>query len=287
VDSPRRRYRTDLSDAQWALIGPELTAWRAGRTGLGITPVKHDLREIVDAIMYVNRSGIPWDLLPHDFPPHQTVYYYYATWEKEGITARIHDRVRGAVRRAAGRAEHPTAAIVDSQSVKTSANVAEESQGIDAGKRIKGRKRHIATDVLGLILVAIVTAASIQDTTGGREVIDQLAANQPHVTKAWVDAGYKQSVIDRGAKHDIQVEVVTKEPNQRGFIPQRQRWAIERTLGWLMQHRRLVRDYEALPERSLTMIHWSMIGIMSRRLTGESTHNWRHDTAIKDINAHI
>jgi transposase len=285
VNSSRRPYRTDLSNARWALIEPLLSEWRAGRVGLGISKPQHDLREIVNAITYVNRTGIPWDLMPHDFPPHQTVYYYYAKWEKEGITERIHDTLRGQVRKAAGRDEQPTAVTLDSQSVKTSANVPEESQGIDAGKKIKGRKRHIATDVLGLILVILVTAASVQDTAGGREVIDQVAATQPRVTKGWADTGYKRSVIEQGAKHNIEIDVITKEPNQRGFIPQHKRWAVERTFGWLMQHRRLARDYETLPERSRTMIHWSMIDVMSRRLTGESARSWRDDSVKKDVAA--
>lgn len=250
---------------------------------MGIFKPRHDLREIVNAILYVNRGGIAWDLLPHDFPPHKTVYDYFAKWEKEGLTERIHDVLRGRVRTAAGRDEQPTAAILDAQSVKTSANVPEESQGIDAGKLIKGRKRHIATDVLGLILVLLVTAANIQDSTGGKDVIDQVAATQPAVSKAWVDNGFKRGVIEQGAKHNIAVEVVTKEPNQKGFKPQHKRWAVERTFGWLMQHRRLVRDYETLPERSRSMIHWSMIGIMARRLTGESTRNWRDDVRKKDV----
>jgi transposase len=140
---------------------------------------------------------------------------------------------------------------------------------------LRAVKRHISTDVLGLILVLIVTAASVHDTVGGRELIDRVAATQPRVTKAWVDSGYRQSVIDRGATHNIDVEVVTKQPNQKGFIPQHKRWAVERTFGWIMQHRRLSRDYETLPEHSRTMIHWAMIDVMSRRLTGESTPSWR------------
>lgn len=278
MNSTRRPYRTDLSDARWALIEPFLSEWRSARVGLPFSPPpQHDLREIVNAILYVNRAGCAWDLLPHDFPPYKTVYSYYAQWEKDGTTEWIHDALRGRVRRAAGRDEQPTAAILDAQSVKTSASVPEESQGIDAGKRIKGRKRHIATDVLGLILVLIVTAASVHDTVGGRELIDRVAAAQPRVTKAWVDSGYRQSVIDRGATHNIDVEVVTKQPNQKGFIPQHKRWAVERTFGWIMQHRRLSRDYETLPEHSRTMIHWAMIDVMARRLTGESTPSWRSD----------
>ncbi len=180
------------------------------------------------------------------------------------------------MREEVGRDPEPTAALVDAQSVKTSGNVPESSQGIDAGKKIKGRKRHIATDVLGLLLV--VLAASVQDTVGGREVLDQVAEKHPNVVKAWVDSGYKRSVVERGAGHGIDVEVVTKEPGQKGFKPLPVRWVIERSIGWLMLHRRLVRDYETLPESSRAMIHWAMMDNMSRRLTGESAQTWRDDT---------
>lgn len=277
MTNPRRPYRTDLSDARWALIEPMLSAWRAKRAGLGIAKIQHDLREIVNAILYVNRTGIAWEYLPHDFPPYKTVHGYFALWEKEGVTEEIHDALRGKVRQAAGRSAEPTAAILDSQTVKTSGNVPEHSQGIDAGKRIKGRKRHIATDVLGLLLVVLVTAASMHDTVGGRAVIEHVALAHPSVTVAWVDSGYKQSVIDRGAQYNIDVQVVTKDPQQRGFKPQRKRWAVERTFGWLMLHRRLVRDYETNPQRARSMIHWAMIDNMSRRLSRESTMSWRDD----------
>src|SRR5213080_4039048 len=176
MTTPRRPYRTDLSDARWALIEPMLSAWRAGRVGLGISTIQHDLREIVNAILYVNRTGIAWEYLPHDYPPYKTVHGYFALWEKEGVTEAIHDALRGKVRRAAGRSAEPTAAILDAQTVKTSGNVPEQSQGIDAGKRIKGRKRHVATDVLGLLFVVLVTAASVHDTVAGRQIVDELPA---------------------------------------------------------------------------------------------------------------
>lgn len=277
TSAARRPYRTDLSDARWVLIEPILTEWRTARPGLGIAKIQHDLREIVNAILYVNRTGIAWEYLPHDFPPYKTVYGYFAQWERDGTTEQIHDLLRGRVRRAAGRAEEPTAAILDSQTVKTSGNVPESSQGIDAGKKIKGRKRHIVTDVLGLLLVVLITAASVQDTTAGRDLIDELAALRPDVTVAWVDSGYQRSVIERGAAYGIDVQVMSKDPAQRGFKPQRKRWSVERTFGWLMLHRRLARDYETLPTRSRTMIHWAMIDNMSRRLTEESTPSWRID----------
>jgi transposase len=277
MTTPRRAYPCDLSDARWALIEPIVAAWRAARAeqSLGINQPIRDLRDIVNAILYVNRTGMAWAYLPHDFPPPSTVYWYYAEWEKDGITEMIHEMLRRRVREAAGRPAEPTAALADAQSVKTSSNVPEASQGIDAGKKIKGTKRHIVTDTLGLLLVVMVTAASVQDTTGGRTLIDELAARHPRVVKAWVDAGYKRSVIERGAAHGIDVEVVSKDPDQKGFKPLPKRWAVERTFGWLVLHRRLVRDFETLPERSVTMIHWAMIDNMSRRLTGESTPTWR------------
>ncbi|MDG9709415.1 IS5 family transposase [Streptomyces sp. DH10] len=277
--SVRRPYRSDVSDARWALIEPVFTGWRARRTGPGTAARVHDLREIVNAILYVNRTGIPWEYLPHDFPPYKTVYDYYAKWEADGTTQQVHDLLRDKTRRAHGRSAEPTAAVVDAQSVKTSANVAETSQGIDAGKKIKGRKRHLITDTLGLVLAVLVTAANVHDTTGGKLLLDDLAASHPGVTKVWADGGYQNSIFNHGAALGIDVEVVQR-PRAKGFEPLPKRWVIERTFGWLMQHRRLARDYEALPQRSRTMIHWAMANKMSRELTGESAPTWRFETDI-------
>ena len=279
MTTARRAYPSDLSDARWALLEPELEAWRAARaeSGLGINGPVHELREIVNAIVYLDRTGIAWAYLPHDFPPPSTVYGYYAEWQQDGTTERLHELLRRRVRTDAGRCPEPTAALADAQSVKTSGNVPEASQGIDAGKLIKGRKRHIVTDTLGLLLVVMVTAASIQDTTGGRELIEMVAGQHPSVTKVWVDSGYKKSVIQAGAARGVEVEVVSKQPGQKGFKPLPKRWAVERTFGWLMLHRRLVRDYETRPDRSVSMIHWAMIDNMSRRVTGEVTRTWRTD----------
>src|SRR5262245_51113090 len=159
----------------------------------------------------------------------------------------MHDMLRAKVRQAAGRAAQPSAAILDAQSVKTSSNVAESDQGIDAGKKIKGRKRHVAIDTLGLLLVVLVTAASVHDTAGGRDLVDALAGSYPTVVKTWVDAGYQRSVIERGTAHGIDVEVVVRDKDVKGFSPT-VRWPVERTFGWLMLHRRLARDYEGLAE---------------------------------------
>jgi transposase len=131
--------------------------------------------------------------------------------------------------------------------------------------------------MMGFLLVVLVTAASVQDTVGGRHVVGEVARRHPNVSKMWVDSGFKRSVAERGAEHGIDVEVVAKEPGQKGFRPLPRRWVVERTLGWLMQHRRLARDYETLPESSRAMIHWAMIDNMSRRLSGESPQTWRDD----------
>jgi transposase len=283
MNTSRRAYRSDLSDARWAWIEPILTAWRDARPGLGISQPKHDLREIINAIFYVNRTGIAWEYLPHDFPSYKTVYDYYAKWEADGTTEAIHNALREQVRAASGRKRQPSAAIIDSQSVKTSTNVPESSQGIDAHKKIVGRKRHIVTDILGLILAVIVTAASVPDTVAARALIGQVATSYPHIRKIWVDGGYQRSAIETGAAHGIDVEVVSKTLDQQGFHPLPKRWIIERTNGWLMTHRRLARDYETLPQRSRTHIHWAMIDNMSRRLTKESTPTWRDYPPQPDI----
>lgn len=268
-----------MSDARWALIEPVFTAWREKRTGPGTAARVHDLREIVNAILYVNRTGIPWEYLPHAFPPYKTVYDYYAKWEADGTTELVHDQLRDKTRRIHGRGTEPTAAVVDAQSVKTSGNVAEDSQGIDAGKKIKGRKRHLITDTLGLALTVLVTAASVHDSTGGKQLLTELSATHPGVSKVWADGGYSASVLQHGADVGIDVEVVQR-PRVKGFQPLAKRWVIERTFGWLMQHRRLVRDYETSPQRSRAMIHWAMANRMSRELTGESTPTWRIETDI-------
>jgi len=277
----RRAYRTDLSDARWELIEPVLARWRQVRAeaGLRLTVPVHDLREIVNAVLYVNRTGIAWEYLPHDFPPWKTVYDYYAKWEADGTTRQIHDMLVGKVREQAGRAAEPTAAIIDARVVKTSPNAPESTTGYDAGKRTKGRKQHIATDTLGLLLALVITAASVQDTNGGKDVADQLAAAHPAVTAGWVDGGYKTGFLEHAAGAGIAFRVVTKEPDQKGSAPLPRRWAVERTFGWWVLHRRLVRDFETLPERSAAMIYWAMIDNMSRRLTGETTPTWRNDPA--------
>ncbi len=166
--------------------------------------------------------------------------------------------------------------MLDAQSIKTSANVPAAGQDIDAGKEIAGRKRHLGVDTLGLLLAVWVTAASVCDNTGGIHLLSQIATTSPRVTKAWADTGYRTKAIDHGARLGIDVQVVQRDPGTKGFKVIPRRWVVERTLGRLMHRRRLARDYERHPHRSEAIIHIAMIDLIRRRLTRESTPNWRH-----------
>jgi transposase len=273
----RLPYPSDISDARWALIGPTLTAWQQARIDRRPTgaPARTDVREVFNALLYLNRTGCAWKYLPHDFPPHGTVYYYYAAWRDEGIFAQLNVELTGLARAKEGRASEPTAAIVDTQSVKTSTNPPLETQGTDAAKLIVGRKRSIATDALGLLLAVIVLAASVSENNAGIRVLNQAKAIHPTITKAWVDQGFKNRFVEHAATLGIDAEVVTRNPEARGFHVLKRRWVIERTIGWLMLHRRLARDYETLTTSSEAMIYLAMIDNVSKRITGESTPTWR------------
>ncbi|MFE9483905.1 IS5 family transposase [Streptomyces spororaveus] len=274
----RRRYPSDLSDARWELVEPVLTAWRSERRGRGLDigrPPDHDLRSLLDAVLYVNRTGIPWRYLPHDYPHWNTVYGYFARWQEEGVFEQLNTLLRRQVRRQEGREGEPTACVIDSQSIKTSTNVPASEQGIDAGKKIVGRKRSIVIDTVGLLLAVMVTAASVQDSIAGQTLIERVAAEHPAVRKTWVDGGYRQHLVEHAATLGIDMRIVRRDPATRRFAVLPRRWTVERTLGWLINHRRLTRDYEAHPHPSEAMIHLAMINLMTRRLTGESTRTWR------------
>ncbi|WP_431914563.1 IS5 family transposase [Nonomuraea jabiensis] len=275
--TPRRAYPSDISDARWALIEPTLTAWRQARLDRRPTgeAARTDLRDIFDAILYVNRTGIAWKYLPHDFPPHPTVYSYYAAWRDEGIFTRLNYELTGLARVKAGRAAEPTAAVIDTQSVKTSTNPPTTTQGTDAAKKIVGRKRSVATDALGLLLAVTVRAASVSENHAGTRVLDQAKAAYPTITKTGVDAGFKTQFAEHAAALGIDAEIVPRNSDVKGFHVLKRRWVIERTLGWLMLHRRLARDYETLPASSAAMIHIAMIDNVSKRVTGETTPTWR------------
>lgn len=220
----RSRYPSDLSDARWELVAPALTAWRAERRERGLDcgrPPEHDLRTLLDAVLYVNRTGIPWRYLPHDYPPWQTCYAYFAHWEKDGIFAQLNGLLRRQVRQREGREPEPSACAIDAQSIKTSANVPRAGQGTDAGQKIVGRKRSIVTDTVGLLLGVLVTAASVQDSVAGSQLVERIAAEHPTVRKTWVDGGYRQHLVEHAASLGIDMEIVQRAPGSRGFAPSR------------------------------------------------------------------
>ncbi|WP_229889664.1 IS5 family transposase [Streptomyces mirabilis] len=259
-------YPSDLKDEQWALVEPLLPPARGGPKGG--RREKHPRRRIVDAILYVVRTGCSWRQLPNDFAPWPTVYWYFTWWHDDGAVERIHDALRDQVREADGRNPGPSAGLIDSQSVRTADTVPAATRGFDAGKKVKGRKRFIVTDTLGLLLAVHVVAANVQDRDGGRRPLLWTRLDHPSVRKIWADQGFAGRLVDWAAQIlGREVEVVRKDPDQRGFQVQPKRWAVERTFSWLTAHRRLARDYEASPAHSETMIRWAMIGIMVRRLT--------------------
>jgi transposase len=265
ASSPRdpRRYDTDLSDEQWAVVEALLPP--PSKDG---PKEKHPRREIVNAIFYVVRTGCAWRHLPSDFPPWQTVYGWFARWSDDGTVARVHDRLRNAVRDQAGRDPMASAGIVDAQSVQGVATVAATSRGYDAGKKTNcpdGRKRHIVVDILGLLMVVLivvlVTAANVQDRDGGRRVLDRAKTAMPSIATVWADGGYAGKLVAFAqALLRITVEIVRKKDGQRTFEVLPRRWVVERTLSWISACRRLDHDYERLPEHSETMVHWAMIG---------------------------
>ncbi len=270
--SRQRTYPSDLTDAQWALVEPLLPAARTGGR-----PEKHPRRAIVDAIMYVLRTGCSSRQLPADFPPWQTVYWYFVRWEDQQVTAVMLDALRRQVRMAEGRDEQPSAGIIDSQSIKGADTVGGDSRGYDAGKKVNGRKRFIVTDTLGLLLVVMVCAASVQDRDGAKTTLLSLYLFTP-VRFVFADGGFAGQLLDWAQRIlRTTVELVRKPKGQQGFTVIPRRWAVERTFAWLIGHRRLARDYERDPATSEAMIRWAAINTMVRRLArgGPATRQQR------------
>ncbi len=266
-----RRYPTDMTDRQWAMVEPLLPVTEPVAPG-GRPPI-HSKREIVNAILYITRSGCAWRMLPVDFPPWRTVYGYFAEWRDDGTVDLIHETLREKVRvkREKGRGPRqpdPTAGVVDSQSLRGADTVSKNTRGYDAGKKVNGRKRHIVTDTLGLLLIVMVTGASVQDRDGGAEIFKLTHKLFPSVRHIFADGGYAGRLVSKAQRYwKIVVEVVKKPPDQRGFSVLPRRWVVERTFAWLMRWRRLVRDYERLPETHEAFVKWAMIGLMLNRLS--------------------
>ena len=256
-----RRYPSDLSDAEWAVIGPLLPA----RSRRGRPPV-HQRRVIVNAILYVNRAGCAWRYLPSDFPPWRTVYGYFAAWRDNGILQRIHDQLREAARAAAGRDPQPTAAVIDSQSVRAADTVPKACRGWDNAKKVNGRKRHIAVDTAGLVLAVVVTAASVQDRDAARPLLWNLARACTRIRLAWADAGYAGKLVSWAKTASRSPSKIVRRRDAHTFEVLPRRWVVERTLAWITSHRRCARDYERLPASHEAMVLWAMIALMTQRL---------------------
>lgn len=254
-------YDTSLTDAQWAYLKPMLPK-PAKR---GRPPVAR--RRIIDAILYLVKCGCPWRYLPADFPHWKTVYHVFRQWIANHQWAALNDVLRTLVRKTHGKRSRPTAAILDSQSVKSAGHGG--NVGYDAGKRIKGRKRHLLVDTLGLVLGVAVTPASTTERDGAQLVLGRVLGWFTWLRILWVDGGYTGETFARWVKTlrpKLAVTVVKRSDDTAGFKVLPFRWVVERTFGWLMRHRRLVRDYETTESSAEAWIHIAMIRIQLRRL---------------------
>jgi transposase len=269
------RYPSDLSDERWGLIRPVIEAWKAVHPSVSGHQGRYEMREIVNAILYQTRTGCQWRYLPKDLPPFGAVYYYFALWRKDGTDKQIHDLLRMQVREQAGRSEDPSAVVLDSQSVRAAAGVPKNTTGLDAGKKTPGRKRGLAVDVIDLIIAVVVLAASAHDNQVGTALLSRVAVENPSVSKAFVDAGFKDQVAIHGATLGIDVQTVSRRDGESGFRPLPKRWVVEQTQGTLILHRRLVRDYEHNPGSIASRVYWAATANLTHRLTHARTLPWR------------
>jgi len=258
---PRKPYPSDLTAAEWAILEPLVPPAKPGGR-----PREVDMREIVNGILYHLRVGGAWRALPHDLPPHQTVYDYCAAWRRDGTWERLHTTLRERVRVRAGRAPTPSAAIVDSQSVKTTNRGG--VRGYDAGKQVNGRKRHLVVDTLGLVLAVVVHSAALQDRDGAKLVLAKLAAGGfPRLQLLWADGGYAGQLVGWVlTTYRWALTIIKRSDDVRGFQVLPKRWIVERTFGWLGHYRHLSKEYDYLPATAEALVQVAMIHLMLRRL---------------------
>lgn len=256
----RQRYPTDLTDKEWDRIRPLLPE-PAGRG----RPPGVDLREVLNALRYLARAGCGWRMLPVHFGPWQTVYWWFRRFVRRLLFRTVHDIALMLDRERVGREAHPTAGVLDSQTVK--APHAPGGGGYDAAKKVKGRKRHIAVDTDGRLLMVGLTPADVQDAQGAEAILKAVRQRWPWLKHLFADGAYDRGkLMSAAAYRDFVVEVVRKIVGQQGFVPLPRRWVVERTFGWMMLWRRLVRDYEHRCDVSEAMIHLSMGALLVRRL---------------------
>jgi putative transposase len=259
----RKPYPSDLTDKQWSLLEPLIPpACPGGR------PRKTNMREVVNALFYLTREGCSWRALPHDFPPWKTVYNYFQWWTWDGTWQHLLDTLREPVRVRAGHGVTPSVGAIDSQSVKTA--LGGQQCGTDGGKKVRGRKRHILVDTLGLLLAVVVTAANVDDARAAQDVFAQVRGRDfPRLKIVCADHKYRSDALDawlRVHQRPYRIEVKSREPGQTRFVALPVRWVVERTLAWLGRYRRLSKDYEHTPASSETFVRLSAIHHYLRRL---------------------